>query len=90
MNETRAPKRDTHLWHPFSDMSAVRSDEFVLERGEDVWLYDTAGKRYLDGTASLWYANVGHGRSESQTPCASRWADWRPMPSSTPGHPARA
>ena len=64
MNETRAPKRDTHLWHPFSDMSAVRSDEFVLERGEDVWLYDTAGKRYLDGTASLWYANVGHGRSE--------------------------
>jgi adenosylmethionine-8-amino-7-oxononanoate aminotransferase len=45
-------------------MCSVRSDELVLERGEDVWLYDTDGRRYLDGTASLWYANVGHGREE--------------------------
>ncbi|GHF48067.1 adenosylmethionine-8-amino-7-oxononanoate aminotransferase [Amycolatopsis bartoniae] len=52
------------LWHPFSDMAAVREDEFVLERGEDVWVYDTHGNRYLDATAALWYANVGHGRQE--------------------------
>lgn len=55
---------DTRLWHPFSDMSAVRRDEFVLTRGEGVWVYDAEGRRYLDGTASLWYANVGHGRKE--------------------------
>ena len=55
---------DTQFWHPFAAMGAVRSSEFVLARGEDVWVWDEAGRRYLDGTASLWYANVGHGRRE--------------------------
>jgi adenosylmethionine-8-amino-7-oxononanoate aminotransferase len=55
---------DTSLWHPFADMAAVRGHEFVLSRGEGVWLYDEAGGRYLDGSASLWYCNVGHGRTE--------------------------
>jgi putrescine---pyruvate transaminase len=55
---------DTSLWHPFSDMAAVRGHEFVIERGEGVWLYDDDGNRYLDGSASLWYCNVGHGRAE--------------------------
>ncbi|HTW11555.1 MAG TPA: aminotransferase class III-fold pyridoxal phosphate-dependent enzyme, partial [Solirubrobacteraceae bacterium] len=55
---------DTRLWHPFADMGAVRHNELVIERGEDVWVWDADGKRYLDATASLWYANVGHGRPE--------------------------
>ena len=55
---------DTRLWHPFADMSAVRHAELVLERGDDVWVWDADGRRYLDATASLWYANVGHGRQE--------------------------
>jgi putrescine---pyruvate transaminase len=55
---------DSRLWHPFADMSHVRSAELVLDRGEDVWIWDTDGNRYLDATASLWYANVGHGRQE--------------------------
>jgi putrescine---pyruvate transaminase len=54
----------TRLWHPFADMGAVQDQELVIERGEDVWVWDTDGKRYLDATASLWYANVGHGRRE--------------------------
>jgi adenosylmethionine-8-amino-7-oxononanoate aminotransferase len=55
---------DTRLWHPFADMGAVRRSELVIERGEDVWVWDSDGKRYLDATASLWYCNVGHGRPE--------------------------
>src|ERR1700730_3790868 len=55
---------DTRFWHPFADMGSVRSAEFVIERGEDVWVWDQEGTRYLDATASLWYANVGHGRPE--------------------------
>jgi putrescine---pyruvate transaminase len=55
---------DRRFWHPFSDMAAVRDELFTLARGEDVWLWDDAGERYLDATASLWYANVGHGRAE--------------------------
>jgi adenosylmethionine-8-amino-7-oxononanoate aminotransferase len=55
---------NTRLWHPFADMATVRSEELVLSRGSDVWVWDERGNRYLDGTASLWYANVGHGRQE--------------------------
>jgi adenosylmethionine-8-amino-7-oxononanoate aminotransferase len=58
------PTRDTTLWHPFADMAAVRRGEFVIVRGEGVWLFDESGRRYLDGSASLWYCNVGHGRTE--------------------------
>lgn len=55
---------ETRLWHPFADMGAVRRGELVIDRGEDVWVFDADGRRYLDATASLWYANVGHGRRE--------------------------
>jgi putrescine---pyruvate transaminase len=54
----------TRLWHPFADMALVKEGELVVARGEDVWIWDTEGRRYLDATASLWYANVGHGRKE--------------------------
>ena len=54
----------TSLWHPFADMYAVDGAEVVLARGEGVFVWDEQGRRYLDGAASLWYANVGHGRRE--------------------------
>ena len=55
---------DSRLWHPFSDMAAVRGNELVITRGDDVWVWDEQGRRYLDAFASLWYVNVGHGRRE--------------------------
>jgi adenosylmethionine-8-amino-7-oxononanoate aminotransferase len=61
---TMSAAGDTRLWHPFADMGAVRRSELVIERGDDVWVWDTEGRRYLDATASLWYCNVGHGRPE--------------------------
>jgi putrescine aminotransferase len=45
-------------------MGAVSQRELVIERGEGPWVFDSDGNRYLDGTASLWYANLGHGRTE--------------------------
>jgi putrescine aminotransferase len=54
----------TRFWHPFADMGSVSQTELLIERGEGVWVYDAEGNRYLDGTASLWYANIGHGRAD--------------------------
>ncbi|RSN12076.1 aspartate aminotransferase family protein [Streptomyces sp. WAC 05977] len=52
------------LWHPFADMGAVDGDRLVITRGEGSYVWDDEGERYFDATASLWYANFGHGREE--------------------------
>ena len=52
------------FWHPFANMAQVAGNEVVIERGDGVYVYDTDGNRYLDGIASLWYVNVGYGRTE--------------------------
>jgi putrescine---pyruvate transaminase len=52
------------LWHPFAVMGKVDGHEFVLVRGEGSRIWDEDGTEYLDATAGLWFANVGHGRAE--------------------------
>jgi putrescine---pyruvate transaminase len=66
---------DTRLWHPFADMHAVRANEFIIARGEGVYVWDEDGKKYLDGTASLWCVNVGHGRQEIAEAVAAQMRD---------------
>ena len=53
-----------HLWHPFAAMGKVEGHELVLTRGEGSTVWDADGVEYLDATAGLWFANVGHGREE--------------------------
>jgi adenosylmethionine-8-amino-7-oxononanoate aminotransferase len=53
-------------------MATVDGHELVLQRGEGPYVWDTNGKRYLDGTASLWYGNVGYGRSEISAAVAAQ------------------
>lgn len=60
------------MWAPFADMHAVRENRLTIDRADDVWLWDTEGRRYLDATASLWYTNVGHGRVEIVDAVASQ------------------
>jgi putrescine aminotransferase len=52
------------LWHPFAVMGKVDGHELVLVRGEGSRIWDADGTEYLDATAGLWFANVGHGRAE--------------------------
>jgi len=51
------------FWHPFADMANVSGNELVIERADGYMVYDSSGKGYIDATASLWYCNVGYGRS---------------------------
>ena len=66
--------RTTAFWHPFADMGAVSRAEFLIDRGEGVYVFDTEGRRYLDGTASLWYSNLGYGRREVHEAVAAQMA----------------
>ncbi len=64
------------LWHPFADMAAVQRDgELTLVRGRGAHVWDDAGRRYLDATASLWYCNVGWGRTEIADAVAAQMAE---------------
>ena len=50
-----------HLWHPFTPLADwAASDPLVIDRAEGVYLYDTDGRRYLDGVGSLWCNVHGH------------------------------
>lgn len=64
----------TSFWHPFAAMGAVAGNELMIERGEGIYVWDRDGKRYLDGTASLWYCNVGYGRTEIADAVAAQMA----------------
>ena len=50
-----------HVWHPFTAMRQWRQREpLIIERGEGACLFDTHGRRYIDGTSSLWCNVHGH------------------------------
>ncbi len=48
--------------HPFA--RPAREHFITLTRGEGSVVWDTDGKQYIDGMASLWYCAIGHGRQE--------------------------
>ena len=52
------------LLHPFSSPSKAEADYINIVRAEGSSLWDDTGKQYIDGLASLWYCQVGHGRRE--------------------------
>jgi lysine---8-amino-7-oxononanoate aminotransferase len=50
-----------NLWLPFTQMQSFKQTEpVIITKGEGVYLYDTQGKRYLDGYASMWLNIHGH------------------------------
>ena len=54
-----------HFLHPWTHFDSFKKDgSLVMGRGEGAYVYDLAGKRYLDGIGGLWCVNVGYGREE--------------------------
>ncbi|MFA5035005.1 MAG: adenosylmethionine--8-amino-7-oxononanoate transaminase [Candidatus Margulisiibacteriota bacterium] len=49
------------LWHPFTQMKDWQlNDQLIIAKGKGVYLYDTEGKKYIDGCSSLWVTVHGH------------------------------
>ena len=50
-----------HVWHPFTQQQSWGEDDpLVVDRAEGMHFWDTDGRRYLDGVASLWVNVHGH------------------------------
>jgi putrescine aminotransferase len=60
----RTRAAETSLWHSQANMAEVKNAETVFVSGDGAYLTDQHGARVLDTPASLWYANIGHGRRE--------------------------
>ena len=51
----------TYLWHPFTQMQEWEQEKpLIIEKGKGSYLIDTDGKKYLDGTSSIWVNLHGH------------------------------
>lgn len=55
-----------HLWMHFSRLGIYDEQRPVpvIARGEGCYVYDTHGKRYLDGLSGLFTVQLGHGRRD--------------------------
>ena len=62
IRETATAGAGEALWNPQAHMPTARAKRLVITGGDGAWLTTSTGQRLLDATASLWHANVGHGR----------------------------
>ena len=74
-----AEKARDHLWMHFTRHSTYENggDVPIIVRGDGAYIYDTHGKRYLEGHAGLFTVQVGHGRDELAEAAATAIADTR-------------
>ncbi|WGG50981.1 aspartate aminotransferase family protein [Rugamonas sp. DEMB1] len=53
-----------HYMHPFTDTKVLgEQGARVMVRGEGIYVWDSQGKKVLDGMSGLWCVNVGYGRT---------------------------
>ena len=54
-----------HFLHPYTNFEKFQTEgSVVYSKGKRHFIYDDAGKEYLDGIAGLWCVNIGHGRED--------------------------
>ena len=54
-----------HALHPWTNFGPFEKDgALVITRGQGAYLWDAAGRQYLDAVGGLWCTNIGLGRRE--------------------------
>ncbi|HEX5595790.1 MAG TPA: aspartate aminotransferase family protein [Micromonosporaceae bacterium] len=78
-----------HLWMHFTRMSSYRDAPVpTIVRGEGAYVWDSQGRRYLDGLAGLFVVNAGHGRAELAEAAAKQATQLAYFPLWSYAHPA--
>ncbi len=78
-----------HLWMHFSRHGIYDDDHDipVIVKGDGMYIWDSRGKRYLDGLAGLFVVQVGHGRQELAEAAAKQAGELAFFPIWTFAHP---
>jgi len=86
-DELQAAARN-HLWMHFTRLSSYANHDVpVIVRGEGAYVFDNAGKRYLDGLSGLFTVQVGHGRTEIAEAAARQAGELAYFPLWSYAHP---
>lgn len=78
-----------HLWMHFTRHSVYDAGHHVpvIVRGDGAYIWDDAGRRYLDGLAGLFVVQLGHGRTELAEAAAKQAAELAYFPLWSYAHP---
>ena len=77
-----------NLWLHFTRMSGYAdSDVPVIVRGSGPYVFDSRGRRYLDGLSGLFVSQVGHGRTELAEAAARQASELAYFPLWSYAHP---
>ena len=60
------------LWNPQAQMAHVLEDRLTIVAGQGSRIETAEGQSLIDATASLWHANIGHGRPEPAEAAATQ------------------
>ncbi len=74
-----------HQVHPWAAMNAWRDYEnMLIEEANGIYLYDSSGRKFIDGPGGMWCVQIGYGREEManaiakqvlKLPYASPWTN---------------
>ena len=78
-----------HLWMHFTRHSTYEGggQPPVIVRGDGAYVWDAAGRRYLDGLSGLFTVQVGHGRTELAEAAARQASELAYFPLWSYAHP---
>nr|WP_317797155.1 aspartate aminotransferase family protein [Actinoplanes sichuanensis] len=77
-----------HLWMHFTRLSAYQSAPVpVITRGDGCYVWDSTGRRYLDGLSALFVVQTGHGRQELADAAAKQASELAYFPIWSYAHP---
>ncbi|MBN8206847.1 aspartate aminotransferase family protein [Microbacterium esteraromaticum] len=89
MNAELQQKAKDHLWMHFTRQSTMESSGVpVIVKGEGHHIWDSDGRKYIDGLAGLFVVNAGHGRRRLAEAAAKQAEELAFFPLWSYAHPA--
>jgi adenosylmethionine-8-amino-7-oxononanoate aminotransferase len=77
-----------HLWLHFTRMGSYETQDIpIIVRGDGPWVWDSRGRKYLDGLSGLFVVQVGHGRTELAEAAAQQASQLAYFPLWSYAHP---
>ena len=77
-----------HLWMHFTRLSSYQRAEVpMIVRGDGCYVWDSTGRRYLDGLSALFVVQTGHGRQELAEAAAKQAGELAYFPIWSYAHP---